>query len=243
MAELKPTEIVRRPGTSLRHAAVIAASGLLVMSVLSPVGYFYIFPKLIVRADVVQTIGNIAAHQGLFLTGICCFLVTFIADIVVGWALYVFLRPVNAAVSLLTAWFRLAYATMALVSLLKPVTALRLSRSPEFATSFGADQLHAQVQLLLLSFRYDWSFSLLVFALHLGMLAYLVYRSGYVPKLVGVLLAITSAGYMVDSLRAYLFPDVTVPYLFVAFFGELIFMVWLFVRGSRLEDPKHAPTV
>ena len=45
---------------------------------------------------------------------------------------------------------------------------------------------------------------------------------------------------MVDSLRAYLFPDVTVPYLFVAFFGELIFMLWLLIRGSKLPEPPSA---
>ena len=53
------------PDVSVRQAALVAATSLLVMSVLSPLAYFYIFPKLVVRTDVVQTIQNITAHLGM----------------------------------------------------------------------------------------------------------------------------------------------------------------------------------
>lgn len=224
---------------SLRQAALIAASCLLVMSVLSPFGFFYIFPRLIVRTDIAQTILNITAHRGLFLAGIICYLVTFLLDVVVAWALVVLMRPVNISLSLLAGWFRLAYAAMALVSLLKLVTVLRLLTTNDYRAVYGAQQLHAQVQLLLLSFRYEWSFSLIVFAVHLGLLSVLVYRSGYIPRSFGVLLAINSLGYLIDTLRPYLFPTTNLPYLFVAFFGELLLMLWLFFRGSRLQDPRR----
>ena len=52
-----------------------------------------------------------------------------------------------------------------------------------------------------------------------------------------MLLGISGAAYLVDSLRPYLFPAVHLPWLFVFFFGELVFMAWLLVRGSRLERP------
>jgi hypothetical protein len=221
---------------TLRQAALIAASGLLVMSVLSPLAFFYIFPKLVVRTNIVQTAQNITAHQGLFLAGILCYLVTFVGDILVAWALFVFLRPVNASLSLLASWFRVAYASMALVTLLKLVTVLRLLRSAEYAAAFGLNQLHVQVELLLSSFRQEWSFSLIIFAVHLGLLSALVYRSRYVPKVLGVFLAINSLGYFIDTLRPYLFPTTNLPFLFIAFFGELIFIVWLFFSGSKIQD-------
>ena len=225
------------PDVSLRQAALIAASGLLVMSVLSPLGFFYIFPRLIAPTDIAQTVLNLKAHRGLFFAGITCYLVTFLLDIVVAWALVVLLRPVNRSLSLLAGWFRLAYAAMALVALLKLVTILRLLASGDYQAVHGAQQLHAQVQLLLLSFRYEWSFSLIGFAVHLGLLSVLVFRSGYIPKVLGVLLAINSLGYLIDTLRPLLFPTLSLPYLFVAFFGELFFMLWLFFGGSRLQDP------
>ncbi len=226
-----------RPDTSLRQAAWTAATSLLVMSVLSPIGFFYVFPRLISRTSIAQTVQNIGAHQGLFLAGIFCYLITFICDVVVAWGLFVFLRPVQASLSVLTAWFRLIYAAMALVASLKLVTVLRLVRSPDYATAFGAAPLQAQVQLLLSSFRYEWGFSMVVFAGHLLLLSVLVYRSGYVPKLLGVMLAINGVAYLVDSLRPYLFPTAQLPFLFVLFFGELIFMLWLFVWGTRIRQP------
>ncbi len=226
-----------RPDTSLRQAAWTAATSLLVMSVLSPIGFFYVFPSLISRTSIAQTVQNISAHQGLFLAGIFCYLITFICDVLVAWGLFVFLRPAQASLSVLTAWFRLIYAAMALVASLKLVTVLRLVRAPDYAAAFGAASLQAQVQLLLSSFRYEWGFSMVVFAGHLLLLGVLVYRSGYVPKLLGVLLAINGVAYLVDSLRPYLFPTTPLPFLFVLFFGELIFMLWLFVRGTRIRQP------
>lgn len=229
-----------RPGLGLRPAAWIAASSLLVMSVLSPIAFFAIFPRLVVRGDAARTVANIASHQGLFLAGIGCYVVTFLADIVVAWALSSFLRPVHAPLSRLAAWLRVAYATAALATSLRLVTVLRLARSPESFPALGRDALAAQVQLLLASFRYEWSACLLVFAAHLGVLAALALRSGYVPRLVGVLLAINAVAYLVDTLHPYLFPTVAMPWLPALFFGEIVFMVWLFAWGTRLREPARA---
>ncbi len=218
--------------TSVRQAALVAASGLLVMAVLSPLAFFGIFPKLIVSTDIAQTIQNITAHQGLFLAGISCYLVTFVADLVVAWAMFVFVRPLHPSLSLLAASFRIVYATMALTALTKLVTVLRLVRSPDYLAAYGPDTLAAQVHLLVISFKYEWNFGMVVFALHLGALSALVLRSNRIPGVFGLLLAINSAAYLVDTLRPYLFPGFRLPYLFFAFFGELVFMLWLFVKGG-----------
>jgi Domain of unknown function (DUF4386) len=91
--------------------------------------------------------------------------------------------PVNRSVSLLRAWFRLVYTVIALFGLLNLVTVYRLLSTPDYLTAFGSGQLHAQAMLLLNSYRYDWSMSLVIFGIHLGLLGYLIYRSGYVPKI------------------------------------------------------------
>jgi Domain of unknown function (DUF4386) len=229
-------------GLSLPQAARVAGFSLLVMSVLSPLAFFGVFPRLIVRGNLELTMQNLVVHRGLFLTGIGCYLLTFVADVLVAWALYVLMRPVNPAASLLAAWFRLVYTVLALVALFNLVTALRVANAPDYLTAFGPAPLRAQVQLLLGSFRYEWGVAMIFFALHLGVLGVLVYRSGYVPAVLGVLLLINAAGYLVDNLRPYLFPEVSVPYLFVAFFGELILMLWLLARGARIEVPPRAPS-
>lgn len=190
----------------MRQAALIAGCAYLLMIVLASFAEVYVHPRLIVPGSIQETAQNILAHQGLFLAGIFAYLVTLIGDVLVAWALYVLLRPVNPPVSLLTAWFRLVHAVIALVASLNLVTVLRLLKTPDYMTAFGSDQLHAQVKLLLDTFRYDWGISLFFFGIHLGMLGCLVYRSGTIPKILGVLLAIEGLSYVIYNLRPYLFP-------------------------------------
>jgi Domain of unknown function (DUF4386) len=94
----------------------------------------------------------------------------------------------------------------------------------------------SQLMLLLNSFRSDWSMGLLLFALHLILVGYLIYRSGYIPKIIGILLVINGLAWIVDSLHPYFFPSMHLDFLFVAYFGELILMAWLLARGWVLPD-------
>jgi hypothetical protein len=209
-------------GLTLRQAAVTAGFGYLLM----PVSYaeFAIYPKVVIPGDIEQTVQNIATHGKLFVAAILCYLITLTLDVVIAWALYILMAPVNRAVSLLTA--------------LNLVTVYRLVNTPDYLTAFGSQQLHAQVRLLLNSFRYDWSMSLLIFGIHLVLLGYLIYRAGYIPRIIGVLLVIDGMGWVVDSLKPYLYPTAHLGFLFVTFLGELVFMVWLLVRGWRIEEPR-----
>ena len=76
----------------------------------------------------------------------------------------------------------------------------------------------------------------MVFGIHLGLLGYLVYRSGYIPRVLGILLVIAGLGYVVYNLGPYLYPNVDVGLVFITFFGESIFMVWLLVRGWKISE-------
>jgi hypothetical protein len=222
-------------GLTLRQAALIAGFGYL----LSPVttAEFSIMPKLVIPGNIEQTVQNISAHQGLFVVAILCYLITFIEDIVIAWALFYLLAPVNRSLSLLTAWFRLIYTAVVLVGWLNLVTVFRLLNTPDYLIAFGSQQLHAQVKLLLASFRYDWSMSLVIFGIHLILLGYLIYRSGYIPKIIGILLVIDGLGWVIDSLQAYLYPNARLGFLFITFFGELVFMLWLLIRGWKIKQP------
>ena len=223
-------------GITLRQAALIAGLGLLMMSFLAPFAEFFVYPKLVLRGNVEETVLNIRANSGLFWAGAFANLVTYILDVIVAWALWVLLVPVDRALSLLTAWFRLVYTVIALFGPLKLMTVFRLVDTPDSLATVGTDQLHAQVQLLLESSRYEWSIGLVVFGIHLGLLGYLVYRSGYIPRVVGILLVIAGLGYVVYNLGPYLYPNVDVGLVFITFFGESIFMVWLLVRGWKISE-------
>lgn len=146
-------------GLTLRQAALIAGFGYL----LSPVGYAEgVYRKLIIASNIEQTVKNITVHQRLFVVAVLCYLIEFIKDIVIAWALYYLRRPVNRAMSMLTAWFRLMYTAMALYAVMNLATVFRVVTTPEYLVLFGSGPLNAQVRLLLIAFRYDWSLSLIV---------------------------------------------------------------------------------
>lgn len=228
----------RGDGISLRAAAVIAGLGYL----LNPVSYaeFSIYPRLVIPGNIEQTAQNIGTHPRLFVAAILCYLISFTGDVVISWALYELLAPVNRAWSLLTAWFRLMYTAIAFFAALNLVHVYRLLTAPDYTTIFGIGPLHAQAQYLLRSFRYDWSIGLIIFGIHLILLGCLIYRSAYVPRILGILLVIDGLGWMVNSLSPYLYPRANLGFLSITFFGELVFMLWLLIRGWRIPEPARS---
>lgn len=227
-----------REGLTSRQAALIAGFGYL----LSPVtiAEFSIMPKLVIPGNIEQTVQNITANERLFAIAILCYLITFIEDVIIAWALYVLLAPVNRSMSLLAAWFRLMYTAGALFSFLQLLNVYRLVNTPDYITLFGSDTMHAQVKLLLDSFRSDWSMSLVIFGIHLVLLGYLIYRSGYIPRILGILLVIDGLGWEIDSLSPYIYPNAHLRFLSITFLGELFFMLWLLIRGWKLQEPTAA---
>jgi hypothetical protein len=126
---------------------------------------------------------------------------------------------------------------VALGGLMHLVSAFRLLDGDAYGEAFGAEMPHAQVEVLIKSFRYEWSLSIVIFGIHLALLGYLVACSGYIPRILGVLLAIAGLGHMLYQLGPYHYPYLSLDFLFVILFGELIFAVWLLVRGWRIPEP------
>lgn len=113
---------------SKRQVAMKAGIGLLLMTFAYLLSDSLVFQKLIVQEDATKTVNNIAASSDLFIVGICGLLVVAICDIVVAWALYVFLIPVNRNLSLFAGWLRLAYAILLIVALFNYVGKMSTSR-------------------------------------------------------------------------------------------------------------------
>lgn len=89
----------------MRKAALVAGLGVLLMALTVPIVEFYIFPKLIDFRNAAHTTRNIADYTMLFSAAIFIHFITVICDVVVAWALYLFFKPVNKNLSLLTAWY------------------------------------------------------------------------------------------------------------------------------------------
>jgi hypothetical protein len=232
---MSTTSALHSGGITLRQAAVITG----LAYVLDPVAYaeLSLYPRVVIPNNVGQTVHNIEGMGGLFAAAILCYLINFILDFIAAWALYFLLKPVNNALSLLMAGLRVLYTVLGLYGVLQLALAYRLVHGPYYSTAFGVSQLQAQVQVLIDSFRYGWTFSLVIFGIHLVLLGYLIYRSGYIPKLLGILLAFLGFGWMATELRPYLYPAANLDWFFTVGFAELLFPLWLLIMGWRIRDP------
>jgi hypothetical protein len=223
-------------GPRLRHAAIITVIGY-VLGWGVPFASFSILPKLFVADDAAKTSQNILANQGPFVFVIFAFLLNFIGDVVAAWGLYLLVRTVNEPVSMFVAWLRVVFATVGLAAVLNLVTAHRLLTKPAALIALGQNQLNAQVHVAIGAFNSQFAFSLILFGIYLILLGWLMYRSGHMPKWLGILIVINGAGWIVMETGTYLLPGIDLGFLFVATFGELFLLVWLVGWGTRLTEP------
>ena len=219
--------------TARRKYAFIAGFSLLAMTIIALFANFFVFESLVARGDAVTTSNNILAFEGKFLLGIIAFLIVIILDVVVAWALYVFLKPINKNISLLTAWLRIIYGAIFAFALLNLVNVLQMLNG---VSSVVDAELSTQVMLSINAFNDTWSFGFIFFGLHLALLGYLVFKSGYIHKFFGVLLVIAGLGYLVDIFGKFILPNYNIEIAMFTFIGELIFMLWLLFKGGKTKE-------
>jgi hypothetical protein len=195
---------------------------------------------MLVPGDAAATVSNIVDNQGRFRIGVLSFIIMVIFDVVLTWALYILLAPVNKDLSLLAAWFRLVNCAIFGIALFNLPAALTLAGGAGYLGALGAEQRHALVMLQLDAFNDTWLVGLIFFGIHLLLLGYLIIRSGFIPVFVGVLLLAAGAGYLTDSFANFLLSNyeqyqsvfmliVVVP----GVVGELSFTVWLLAKGVK----------
>ena len=227
---------------SLRKAAIVAGFALLSIIIFAlSAGLF--FQGLIVPEDAATTTNNIMASEGLFRAGIVSWLIVIVCDVVVAWALYVLFKPVHKSLSLLAAWFRLVYSIIFGIALANYFIVLHLLGSADYLRVFETGQLHAQVILFLNAFDYGWDIGYVFFGLHLFFLGYLVFKSSsilfksaYIPRILGVLLIIASFGYLIDIFGKFLFPSFDANISLFTGWGEALLMLWLLLKGWKLPE-------
>jgi len=220
---------------SLSSSAIIAGIGLLIMAILAPIANFSILQGLIVQGDIAKTVNNIIASEGLFRLGIAFFLIVAILDIIVAWALYIFLKPVNESLSLLTALFRIVYATVLVAVLIYLINVLQLLNGTNNISELATNQLQAQVMLSLNTFTLGWEFGLIIFGFHLLLLGYLIFKAGYMQKVLGILMILASLGYLIDGLGKLLSSNYNISISAFTFIGEVILIFWLLIKGRKIQ--------
>lgn len=205
---------------------------------------FFVRSSLTVAGDAATTAANIAASEQLFRVGIAADLVMIVSDIALGLVFYVLLRPVNATLALIAAFFRLAQAATLGVNLLNLSVALELARPTGELAALDAVQAHALAALFLNTHGVGYAIGLVFFAVYLFLLGYLIVRSSYLPRVLGGLLMLAAAGYLVDGFAQVLLTNYAayeslfaVVVIVPALVAELSLALWLLVRGVRGPRP------
>ncbi|MFB4275940.1 MULTISPECIES: DUF4386 domain-containing protein [unclassified Nonomuraea] len=204
----------------IRSAALVAGLSLLALAVLAALANFGVLERLVTPGDAARTAADIRAAEGLFRSGVAGLLLVAVLDVVAAWALLAFFRPAHEGIATLAAWLRAVYAGVFAVAI------AQLAGVP------GADPAQASAKID--TFHDIWQAGLLLFGVHLVLLGHLAYRSGYAPRLLGVLLVIAGLGYLVDSLGVILVPGFAPTASMFTFVGEALLMLWLLIKGRNI---------
>jgi hypothetical protein len=222
--------------------ARIAGLLYLIMTVCAPFSMMYIPSNIIVSGDAAATANNLIASESLFRIGFVSDSVVFLIEIVLIVILYVLFKPVNKTLSLVAAFARLAMTVIQGVNLLYNSTALLLLSGAGYLTVFEPDQLHALMLLFLNAHESGVLIWQVFFGFHCSVLGYLLFKSGYFPRILGVLMVVAALGYLTESFGNFVLPKYeeifAVVVVVLAVIGEIPFMLWLLIKGVNVEQWK-----
>lgn len=225
--------------TSPQKTARFAGVLYLVITVAAIFAHFYVPGELIVTGDAAATASNIAASESLFRFGaIGSELIILLSEIILSVVLYVLLKPVNKTLSLIAAVSRLAMTTIHGLNLLNYYFVLQLLNGANYLTVFGPEQVNALVTLFLDAHSYGFSIGVAFLVPHVLILGYLIYESGYFPRILGVLFLLAGVGYLVDTTGLLLISGYeTTPGIIalVIAVAEITFPVWLLIKGVKID--------
>src|SRR5216684_2501530 len=206
---------------------------------MSIAGFFamgYVPGKLMVQGNAAATASNIAAHETLFRLGIAGELIGQAGFIFVALALYDLLKGVNRRHASLMVTLIVVSIPIAFLNELNSIAALILVRGADFLSIFDKPQREALAMLFLNLHFYGFVVAELFSGLWLLPLALLVYRSRFLPRFLGVWLALAGFAWVILSLTGVLSPqyyDQVFTFTQPAVFGELAFMFWLLIKGAK----------
>jgi hypothetical protein len=232
--------MTRQPAASSPQVLARLAGALyLIIIVFGIAAEVLVRSSLIVPGDAAATANNILASESLFRMGFVGDSIVFLSDVALAVLLYVLLAPVNKTLALIAAGFRLTQTAVLAVNLLHHYAALLLLTGSEYRSAFDAQQLNALVLLVLDIHGHGYDLGLVFFGVSCVVLGYLIAKSGYLPRLLGILVMFAGAAYLVGSYTLFLFPAEAVaiePIYFVPLVAEVSLCLWLLVQGIDVEQ-------
>jgi hypothetical protein len=195
--------------------------------------------NLIVPADVTATASNIMASGEMIR-------ISFMSDLLMttfyflwGLALYVLLKPVNKNIAMLMALINFVGAPIMAINMLNQFAALHLLSGADYLKVFPADQLQAMAMFFLNMQNYGYLIAAISLGSYLLPLGYLIFKSGYFPRMFGVLYIMLGFCTLVDFFIQFLFPkyaDISMLLLYPGALVEISFCLWLLIKGANVHQ-------
>lgn len=202
--------------------------------------------RTVVFADAVATSQHILASQSLYRASVAADLIGGICYLVVTLLLYELLKPVSARISLLAASFSFLGIAVGAVGTVIYLGPLIMLGGAHYLATFEGAQLQSLAYVFVKLHSLAYIVALIFFGFYCALLGYLVYRSGYLPRTVGVLLAIAGVSYLINSFANILSPplaDALSSFILLpTLIGEASLTLWLVIFGldARKWDERAA---
>jgi hypothetical protein len=190
--------------------------------------------------DASATVNNIMAHESLFRIGVVISLFSYVFFLLAAWALYVLLKPVNKNTALLFLLLNLGGFAILVYSHLNLFSSLTLLSGADYLKVFQPDQLQAQAMLFINLYKNGSAIAQIPYGVWLLPLGYLVFKSGFLPKILGIFLIADFFSQLIFVFQRFLLPGYVVisyPCLVVSLIAEVSLTLWLLIKGVRDQKP------
>lgn len=222
--------------TSVQTYARVAGVLFLISFVGGSFGEFYVPSRLIATGNPAATVNNILAHETLFRFGFAGYLMEALCDVMLAWVLYVLLRPVHRNLALLSAFIGLISTALFAVCEMFFFSAPILLGKASYMQSFSPEQVNSLIYFFIRIYGYGAALFMVFYGSASLIRGYLIYRSGYLPRFLGVLLGIVGVAFILKNLTLVLAPAYSSDFMLIpAPLTILVFTVWFLVKGVDVE--------
>ncbi|MCQ3938086.1 MAG: DUF4386 domain-containing protein [Chloroflexi bacterium] len=190
--------------------------------------------RLIVHGDAAKTASNIMASEWLFRLGIVDLLYNSILGIFLALALYQVLEVVNKNAAWLMVVFALVGVPIGMFNEINNLAVLQLFSGADYLNVFTAEQLQALAYFFTRMHALGVNINMIFWGLWLLPMGYLVFKSGFLPKIIGVMLVIACIGYVAQSFAVFLGYRLSI--ILITGWGELMLGLWLLIKGVNVEQ-------
>jgi hypothetical protein len=232
----------RAVGISPRALSRIGGVLYLIIIVLGLFEEVFVRSRIIVAGDATATAANLKSMESLWRLGVGAEFLLLMCAVGLTLVFYVLLRPVSKDLALLAAFFNLVTIAVEASAGLNLAAAMFPLGSGRSLTAFQPEQLHAMASLSIKSHSYGFGVALIFFGCECIVLGYLIFRSGFLPRILGVLMQIAGVCYLANSFALLLAPSIASrmfpAILMPAFVGEASLCLWLIVKGVNVEKWK-----